>query len=426
MKRMSANNSSRKGVVKKTAGVVVHCSKRRSEPPVAEAAIESSEDSELSSEDDKKYLEEEPRTRAKKRSFAGKLLYLLIRINSTYEGTDIIHIIIIDVVKEGASPAPAPSGAEDSSSSASTLFTPPPPPPTYAEVLIRGVSSPEKDSVVVLQDVAEVADHAIAAAEVTVAIVPTAEHSVAAAEVTVAAVLGAKYSVAATNVAFAAVLPAAEHSVAATDVAVAAYRHAAEHSIAAADVAVAPGRNHHHHHLNNGGNLLNVSSPLPVSPSLEFVVAAEVEAEEGFAAAMAFTDGGSDADAEAGSSAEHAVVAAEEEGFSAAMAVTDGGSDASEFHYPSNRTPQKQRPYVNEDLPDQRDYLGRKLDLMKYNSPGNEQYIGKLLYSPGKRTYMSTPHPDSKSITFRTPVLQHAVKYLNNTLPHAHDGDDDE
>jgi hypothetical protein len=81
---MTANNSSRKGVVKKTTGVVVHSRVRRSEPPVAEEAVES-EDSELSSEDDKKYLEEEPRTRAKKRSFAGKLLYLLIRINSKYQ-----------------------------------------------------------------------------------------------------------------------------------------------------------------------------------------------------------------------------------------------------------------------------------------------------------------------------------------------------
>ena len=90
-------------------------------------------------------------------------------------------------MREGSSPLPAPPVAEDSGSSSSTLCTPPPP-PTYAEVPIRGVSSPEKDSVVVLQDVAEVADHAIAAAEVTVATVPTAEHSVAAAEVTVAAV----------------------------------------------------------------------------------------------------------------------------------------------------------------------------------------------------------------------------------------------
>jgi replication-associated recombination protein RarA len=104
--------------------------------------------------------------------------------------------------------------------------------------------------------------------------------------------------------------------------------------------------------------------------------------------------------------AEHSVAAvpgAEVEA-AAAQIPAQVDSEGSQFHYVSGRTPQKQGPYSNADLPDQREYMGRKLDQMRYNSPGSNQYIGEILYSPGKRTYMSTPHPDYKSVSFRIPV----------------------
>jgi hypothetical protein len=79
MKRMSAG-ANRKGV--KKTGDVVFTGKRRSEPPAAVELSASSEDSE-ESESDKKFLEEEPRKSGKKRTYAGKSLYSLIRISKS-------------------------------------------------------------------------------------------------------------------------------------------------------------------------------------------------------------------------------------------------------------------------------------------------------------------------------------------------------
>ena len=98
--------------------------------------------------------------------------------------------------------------------------------------------------------------------------------------------------------------------------------------------------------------------------------------------------------------------------------------DAPEFRYASGCKPQKPGAYTNDDLGDQREYLGRKLDTMKYRSPGNDTYIGTILYSPGKREYIRTSHPDSKSVTFRQPVLEHATTTLNNALTHTHVDDE--
>jgi hypothetical protein len=125
--------------------------------------------------------------------------------------------------------------------------------------------------------------------------------------------------------------------------------------------------------------------------------------------------------------AEHSVAAvpgAEVEAAAAQIPAQVDSDGSHEFHYTSGRTPEKQGPYINADLPDQREYLGRNLDQMRFNSPGNNQYIGEILYSPGKRKFMSTPHPDFKSVTFRKPVHQHAFNVLNNALSHAHDDDD--
>ena len=82
MKRMSAG-ANKKGV-KKTGVVVFTLAKEgQNLPPAAVELSASSEDSEESeeSETDKKFLEEEPRKSGKKRTFASKCLYSLIRIS---------------------------------------------------------------------------------------------------------------------------------------------------------------------------------------------------------------------------------------------------------------------------------------------------------------------------------------------------------